>query len=275
MSDDKKYYYLKLKDNFFDSDAMIVLESMKDGYVYSNILLKIYLRSMKDDGRLMFNEHIPYNSTILASVTRHSVGDVEKAIKTFKDLGLVDVLDNGAIYMLDIQNYIGKSSTEADRKREYRQRLDSEKKNLSIGAGGQMSGQTGDKNPPERELELELELKKDKDTSKPLSSKPDPIPYKEIIDYLNEKANRQFKNVEANKKLIRNRWNDKYTVDDFKRVIDTKVAEWGKTDMAKYIQPSTLFGTKFDQYLNQPTKAKRPEFAGVDYNADNQTGLDY
>lgn len=110
---------------------------------------------------------------------------------------------------------------------------------------------------------------------KPLSSKPDRIPYKEIIDYLNEKAGKQFKNVDTHKKLIRARWSDKYTVDDFKRVIDTKVAEWGKTDMAKYIQPSTLFGTKFDQYLNQPSKVRQPEFAGVDYNADNQTGLDY
>ena len=71
MADDKKYYYLKLKDNFFDSDAMIILESMQDGYMYSNILLKLYLRSLKFQGRLMFNEKIPYNSTVLAQVTRH------------------------------------------------------------------------------------------------------------------------------------------------------------------------------------------------------------
>ena len=61
MSDNKKYYYLKLKDNFFDSDQMIVLESMPDGYKYSNILLKLYLRSLKNDGKLMFNDRIPYN----------------------------------------------------------------------------------------------------------------------------------------------------------------------------------------------------------------------
>ena len=50
MADNKKYYYLKLKDNFFDSDEMIVLESMPDGYIYSNILLKLYLRSLKYEG---------------------------------------------------------------------------------------------------------------------------------------------------------------------------------------------------------------------------------
>jgi len=83
MADNKKYYYLKLKDNFFDSDEMIILESMPDGYIYSNILLKLYLRSLKYQGRLMFNDKIPFNSTMLAQVTRHSVGDVEKSIRIF------------------------------------------------------------------------------------------------------------------------------------------------------------------------------------------------
>ena len=77
------------------------------------------------------------------------------------------------------------------------------------------------------------------------------IPFKEIIDYLNEKANRQYRNVEANKKLIRARFNEGYTLEDFKTVIDKKVNEWTNTKWEKYLQPSTLFGTKFDQYLNQ------------------------
>lgn len=47
--DNKKYYYLKLKEDFFESDSMILLENMRDGYLYSNILLKLYLRSLKDD----------------------------------------------------------------------------------------------------------------------------------------------------------------------------------------------------------------------------------
>ena len=47
MADNKKYYYLKLKENFFDSDEMVLLESMPDGYLYSNILLKMYLKSKK------------------------------------------------------------------------------------------------------------------------------------------------------------------------------------------------------------------------------------
>ena len=50
MADNKKYYYLKLADNFYDRDEMIILESMPDGYIYSNILLKLYLRSLKNEG---------------------------------------------------------------------------------------------------------------------------------------------------------------------------------------------------------------------------------
>ncbi len=130
MSDNKKYYYLRLKDNFFDSDELKILESMKDGYLYSNILLKLYLRSLKNDGKLVFNDRIPYSADMLSSITGHQVGTIKQALTIFKDLGLIDVLDNGAIYMLDIQNFIGKGSSEADRKREYRQRIEEERINV-------------------------------------------------------------------------------------------------------------------------------------------------
>lgn len=171
MSDNKKYYYLKLKDNFFESDAMIVLESMPDGYKYSNILLKLFLRSLKDDGRLMFNDRIPYNPTILAQVTRHSVGDVERAINVLKELNLIEILDNGAIYMTDIQNYIGQSSTEADRKRAYRKRIESEKNNQKT-IGGQMSDKCPDKSPPEIEIEKEKERELEQETERQDKSRP-------------------------------------------------------------------------------------------------------
>lgn len=153
MADNKKYYYLKLADNFYDRDEMIILESMPDGYMYSNILLKLYLRSLKNEGKLLFNDRIPYNSQMLANITRFPVGVIEKALKIFLDLGLIEILDNGAIYMLDIQNFIGKSTTEADRKRDYRKRIADDKKKL-----GQMSGQCLDKTTLETEQETETEI---------------------------------------------------------------------------------------------------------------------
>ena len=60
MADNRKYYYLKLKENFFDSDSIVLLEDMKDGILYSNILLKLYLKSLKNGGKLQLDEHIPY-----------------------------------------------------------------------------------------------------------------------------------------------------------------------------------------------------------------------
>ena len=156
MSDNKKYYYLRLKDNFFDSDELKILESMKDGYLYSNILLKLYLRSLKNDGKLVVNERIPYSADMLASVTGHQVGTIKQALSVFKDLGLIDVLDNGAIYMLDIQNFIGKGSSEADRKREYRQRIETDRTNVQTNLR-----QISDKSTPEIEIELEKEIEKE------------------------------------------------------------------------------------------------------------------
>ena len=162
MSDNKKYYYLRLKDNFFDSDELKILESMKDGYLYSNILLKLYLRSLKNDGKLVVNERIPYSADMLASVTGHQVGTIKQALSVFKDLGLIDVLDNGAIYMLDIQNFIGKGSSEADRKREYRQRIETDRTNVQTNLR-----QISEKSPPEIEIELEkdIEIEKEIDSS--------------------------------------------------------------------------------------------------------------
>ena len=158
MSDNKKYYYLRLKDNFFDSDELKILESMKDGYLYSNILLKLYLRSLKNDGKLVVNDRIPYNAEMLASVTGHQIGTVKQALSIFKELGLIDVLENGAIYMLDIQNFIGRGSSEADRKREYRQRIESDRTNVLTNVR-----QISDKTPPEIEIELEKEIKIEKE----------------------------------------------------------------------------------------------------------------
>ena len=80
----------------------------------------------------------------------------------------------------------------------------------------------------------------------------DNIPYKEIIDYLNSKTGKNYRdNVQKNRSLIKARWSEGYRLDDFKHVIDNMVKDWSGTKYAKYLRPETLFGTKFDGYLNQ------------------------
>ena len=166
MSDNKKYYYLRLKDNFFDTDEMKILESMKDGYLYSNILLKLYLRSLKNDGKLVVNERIPYNAEMLASVTGHQVGTIKQALSMFKELGLIEVLENGAIYMLDIQNFIGKGSTEADRQRLYDRRISEERKQNKLTQSRNLEEICKKSTPEiekEKEIKIDKELYKEKD----------------------------------------------------------------------------------------------------------------
>lgn len=80
---------------------------------------------------------------------------------------------------------------------------------------------------------------------------------KEIIDYLNQQANTKYRaNSENTKKHIVARLKQQYTIDDFKHVIDVKCAEWLNSDMEKYLRPDTLFGNKFDYYLQQKMVSK-------------------
>ena len=86
----------------------------------------------------------------------------------------------------------------------------------------------------------------------------------EIIDYLNLKTKQHYKaTTPKTRTLIKARLNEKFTIEDFKKVIDIKTEEWLNNDMAKYLRPETLFGTKFESYLNQ--KSKLPEWWGKDF----------
>ncbi len=75
---------------------------------------------------------------------------------------------------------------------------------------------------------------------------------KTIISYLNEKTEKNFKvTTKKTQELIQARLNEGFTVDDFKKVIDTKTYKWKDTEYDKYLRPETLFGTKFESYLNE------------------------
>lgn len=141
MSDNKKYYYMRLKEDFFDSDEIKIIESQPNGYMYSNILLKLYLKSLKRNGKLMVTDFIPYTLESLSKVLGHNIDTVRNAIAIFKEFRLIEELSNGAIFMTEIQNFIGQSTNEADRKREYRLKIDEEKKKLNQGQISQIAGQ--------------------------------------------------------------------------------------------------------------------------------------
>lgn len=162
-----KYYYLRLKENFFDSDEIKLLESGENGLEYSSFLLKLYCKSLKQEGRLTLNDLVPYDAEMLATVTRCSVEFVEKALKKLKRLGLIEVLDDGVIYMLDIQNFIGKSSDVADRRRGYRARIDGEKEakeQMSDKRRTNVTTNVGQMGNRDRDINRDIKIDDDKET---------------------------------------------------------------------------------------------------------------
>jgi uncharacterized phage protein (TIGR02220 family) len=121
-------------------------------------------------------------------------------------------------------------------------------------------------------MEKELERMKNKGkqpeneeaAADPADDKPkDEIPYKQIIDHLNERAGKNFRHTTAaTKKAISGRWGDKFRLEDFIHVIDVKTEEWKGTDMEQHLNPDTLFRpSNFEKYLNQkPKRSKQPQF---------------
>ena len=168
MADNKKYYYLKLKENFFDSPEIKVLEAMQNGYKYSNLLLKLYLKSLRFEGMVRLNEYIPYSIDMISAITGIDSDTVRVAFDIFKKLKLIEILDDGTIFMLEIQNFIGQSSTEADRIRNYRKKIDDTKKVVQ----GKCTNvqQLNDKSTPEIEKEIEKEKELQQDNNNNSSS---------------------------------------------------------------------------------------------------------
>ena len=126
--------------------------------------------------------------------------------------------------------------------------------------------------PPGNQLEPQYSIGKDSIDKNNIYSPDEPEEeqenlsetYKTIISYLNEKAGTKYKATTAKTKTaIHARFSEGFTVDDFKTVIDKKCAEWiGDPKMEKYLRPETLFGTKFEGYLNAKTTTGRKETNG-------------
>ncbi|NJH83271.1 conserved phage C-terminal domain-containing protein [Staphylococcus agnetis] len=101
---------------------------------------------------------------------------------------------------------------------------------------------------PETTQETTSEITNNNILSPPSTS----YPYRDVIDYLNQQTGKHYKSTtKKNQTVIRARTDEGFNLDDFKKVIDNKVTEWKGTDMEKYLRPETLFGTKFEGYLNQ------------------------
>lgn len=169
MSENKKYYWLKLKENFFDDDTISFIEEQKNGILYVNFYLKLCLKSLKTEGnliRLVGENLIPYDVNSLARLTNTPIDTVKVAMDLFEKIGLVKIQETGEIYLAQIKEMIGKETDKAELMRRKRA------KDKLIGNNvTQMLPECY----PEIEKETETEIEKKKDTD-----------VKEIIKYYEE-----------------------------------------------------------------------------------------
>jgi predicted phage replisome organizer/uncharacterized phage protein (TIGR02220 family) len=240
---DKKYYWLKLHKDFFKRHEIRVIEEMPNGKDYILFYLKLLVESITHEGKLRFSDAIPYNEQMLSTITNTNIDTVKNAMDIFLQLNMMEILDDATIYMKEVENMVGCESATAQRMRKSRQN-----KALKDKECNNVTPLLQDCYTDEEHCDIEI-----RDKSKENRDKNNQDIYIEVIAYLNEKANTNYKwQCKDTQRHINARLNDDFTVDDFKKVVDIKCSDWlGDAKMSKFLRPSTLFGTKFESYLNQ------------------------
>ena len=162
MGDNKRYYWLKLPEDFYDDDTIQWIEDQENGAAYVNFYLKLLLKSLSDDGRLIRyvgQRLMPYDVKSLARLTNTDTDTVRVALELFVNIGLVERLETGELYMNQINEMIGKETEAARRKRRYRARkaIEGDIKELPSGTMSQENETMSKQSPTEQEQEIEQE----------------------------------------------------------------------------------------------------------------------
>ncbi|KRN84208.1 phage protein [Carnobacterium maltaromaticum] len=236
----------------FDDEKIRLIQSVPE----SDAILVIWIRLLvlagktNDDGLIYIQRNMPYSEEMLATLFGKNVNTVRLALTTLANFNMIDLTTDGLIAVTNWekhQNVEGLEKIREQNRLRAKRHYDKQKNsNVSLTLS----------NATDIDKELDIDIDKERDIVE------QKIPFSEIIDYLNLKAGKKFKTTDKHKTLIRARWNEGQKLEDFKQVIDNKVHDAeNPRDLfdAKYLQPSTLFGTKFDQYLNQVPKVEEKE----------------
>lgn len=127
---ERKKYWLKLDKNFLKSPQMKVIKSMPNGKDYIIFYLSLMLESVETVGHLRFTSLVPYNDEMLSAVTDTNIDIVRSAIKIFCELGMMQIFDDGTIFMTEVPKITGKECESAERVRKYRLRQQEEKNKM-------------------------------------------------------------------------------------------------------------------------------------------------
>lgn len=242
--------WIKIVTDIFDDEKILLIESLPGSDSIIVIWFKLLCLAGKNNnsGVFLLNDRIPYTEEMLATIFRKEVNTVRFALKTFSDFGMIELINN----VITIPNWNKHQTLDAYEKKKERDRIYQKEKRakqkLLVESSKKSSDKSNDNSSDTSSDVVALEEDKEKEEER----EEDINIYSEIIDYLNSKANTNYRvNNKKTRASINARISEGFTIDDFKKVIDIKSAEWLNTNMQQYLRPETLFGTKFEGYLNQ------------------------
>lgn len=200
MSNEKKFYWLKLKRDFFKRHDIRIVEEMPNGKDYILFYLKMLLESVDHNGALRFSETIPYNVEMLSVITNTNIDVVRAAMQVFQQLNMIEVCDDETIYMCEVEKLIGSETAAAERKRKQRAAENAAKpaslsSNCDIVTPMSQNSHTDKDIDIEKDIYIEsdTEIEKEKEKEKKPRSRFIPPTVEEIQSYCLERNN----NVDA------------------------------------------------------------------------------
>lgn len=157
----EKYYWFKLKDDFFKRHDIKIIKSMPNGKDYVIFYLQLLCESLSHNGKLRFNEEVPYNEEMLSVITDTNIDVVRSAMKLFVQLKIIEIMDDQTIYMTKLQNMVGSTTVGAEKKKLQRS------KSIELLEGGQKV----DKCPLEIDIDKDIDTEIEKEKEKEIINK--------------------------------------------------------------------------------------------------------
>ena len=228
--------WIKLTTNIFENRKIRQIEGLPDGDAIIVIWVKLLCLAgnINDSGMVYFTKEIPYTDQMLATQFNRPLATIQLALKTFEQFEMLEVIDN----VLHISNWEKYQNIEGMDKIREQNRLRQQRFKQKKLASGNVTDNVTLTLGNATDIDIDIEEDKDKDINI-------------IINYLNEKIGSKYRaNNKATQQHINARLKEGYTVDDFKTVIDKMYLKWKGTEYEDYLRPQTLFGTKFESYLN-------------------------
>jgi len=228
--------WIKITTNMFEDEKIDFIESLPESDAILVIWIKLLTLAGKcnANGFIFLTESIPYTYEMLAHRFRRPLNTVKLALKTLSELQMICFeKDSNYLKITNWEKHQNIAGLEKIRE-QTRKRVARHRAKQALTGNVTCNATVTQSNATDIELDIDID-------------------YRYIVEYLNDKAGTKYRHTtKKTRDLIKARFNEKFTVKDFEKVIDIKVAEW-KNDpkMSKFIRPETLFSNKFEGYLNQ------------------------